>query len=103
MQGLQQPALAGSDTHSGDTLDTEAAGQPLAIVVTSAAIEELALRDLARQALAYLRNPERFTSDQRQELSWSLGRLLDATDADDICEYSAAGDSDLWEGDEPWP
>ncbi len=102
MQGLQQPALAGSDTRNGDTLDTETAGQPLAIVVTSAAIEELALRDLARQALAYLRSPERFTADQRQELSWAMGRLLDETDVDDTCGYGAAGDSDLWE-EEPWP
>ena len=102
MQGIQPTALAESDTHNSDTLDTNTANQPLAIVVTSAAIEELALRGLARQALAYLRSPESFTPDQRQELSWAMGRLLDATDADDICEYGAAGDSDLWE-EEPWP
>ena len=95
MQGTHQPALVESDT-----LDT--ANQPLAIVVTSAAIEELALRDLARQALAYLRSPESFTPDQRQELSWAMGRLLDGTDADDTCGYDTAGDSELWE-EEPWP
>ena len=65
---------------AGSGLEGEAAQQPLRIVVTSGAKEQMALRTLARKALPMLRTPNAFTSKQRHQLAQAFAELLEEND-----------------------
>ena len=83
-----QPAESG--------LEGEAAQQPLRIVVTNGAKEQLALRTLARKALPMLRSPDAFSGKQRHQLAQAFAELLEEendeeTEAQDEEEDACAG------------
>ena len=97
MNGVQQEAQGISDS-----LDSAAASQPLHILVTGGAREQMALRTLARQAIPMLRRPEEFPGKQRHQLAQAFEELLDApydSEDDDAEGYGAGNDG---EGRE-WP
>ena len=97
MNGVQQDAQGISDS-----LDSAAASQPLQIIVTGGAQEQLALRTLARQAIPMLRRPANFPGKQRHQLAQAFAELLDEpydNEDDDPEGYSAGNDG---EGGE-WP
>ena len=97
MNGLQQKAEGRSDS-----LDSPTTCQPLHILVTGGAQEQMALRTLAGQAIPMLRRPQDFTGKQRHQLAQAFAELLDAPcgSEDDDAEGNGAGEDG--EGGE-WP
>ena len=97
MNGLRQEAEG-----MGDGLDSPAAGQPLQIIVTGGAREQLALRTLARQALPMLRRPEDFPGRQRHQLAQAFAELLDVPYGSEDDDPEGCGAGEDGEGGE-WP
>lgn len=84
---------------AGDRLESPAACQPLSIIVTGGAKEQMALRTLAREAVPMLRRPEGYTGKQRHRLAQAFAELLDVPYGNDAEERGAGEDE---EGGE-WP
>ena len=97
MNGVQQEAEATSDS-----LDSPVASQPLHIIVTGGAKEQLALRTLARQAVSMLRRPDEFPGKQRHQLAQAFEELLEAPCEEDAYGIEAYGAGEDGEGGE-WP
>ena len=85
MNGVRQEAQSRSDS-----LDSPDACQPLQIIVTGGAQEQMVLRTLAREAIPMLRRPEEFPGKQRHQLAQAFAELLDAPGEEE--EYGEGGE-----------
>jgi hypothetical protein len=85
-------------------METDEDRAPLAITVTAAGKENLALRALLREAIPMLVRPEAYSRAQRCQLAQNARLLLEgALDATDVCGDSDDDEPGAWlEEDIPW-